>query len=193
MSKPRPDDGETQIQSLEEPENSDQIDFGSAVGSIHQMLKDGSCLSTGDIAELRRISPEEPFTPSLWRILLHLDLAEPPSWFSRSDWETRWATLMMGMAHCAGLHDFNNALGESLAGAGWSELRFVRLMRADGETLAKSIRRVSEYLASKSQPANWTDMARLLFFQSGEAADDIRLSISRDYYRRLYAEDTDDN
>lgn len=164
---------------------SGSVNFGKAVGTIATMMTSGN-LSTGEMAELRRIAPDQPFTPALWRVLLSLDLDKSPEWYSQQTWERRWATLLMGMAHCIGLHDYNISLGQALAEAGWSELRFVKLMRARDETLEKHLRRVAQFLSSKNQHANWTDVARLLFYQSGKTGEDIRLSISRNYYRTLY-------
>jgi len=167
-------------------ETSEKIEYGKIVGSIASMMKKEGALSTGEMADLRRISPDQPFTPALWRILLMLDLDNPPGWISRETWERRWATLFMGMAHCAGLHNFDIPLGRALAEAGWSDLRFVQLMRATDETLETHLRRVAQFLAGKNQGANWTDVARLLFYQSGETSEKVRLSISRDYYSMLY-------
>ncbi len=165
-------------------------DLGRAVGKIAaRMQKKGAGLSTGDMAELRRISPDRPFTPALWRMLLWLEVGDAPGWIGQSTWERRWATLLMGMAFCTGLHDYSASLGRALAEAGWSELRFVRLMRAEGDALEAEVRRIAQYLAGKSQRANWTDVARLLFYQSGETAQNIRLSIARRYYRALYAKE----
>lgn len=167
-----------------EPTN--RIEYGKIVGKVSSMMQQEGSLSTGEMADLRRISPDQPFTPALWRLLLMLDLDESPGWIRQEKWERRWATLFMGMAHCAGLYSYDTSLGEALAEAGWSELRFVQLMRANDETLETHLRRVAQFLASKNQEANWTDVARLLFFQSGEAGEKVRLSISRDYYSKLY-------
>lgn len=161
------------------------FDIGNVVGNIARRIEQGS-LSTGDLAELRRISPNKPFTPALWRTLISLEMETSPGWISQHMWERRWATLFMSMAFCPDLHSYEVPLGQALARAGWSELRFVRLMRAEKETLEKHIRRVSEYLANKSQPANWTDVGLLLFYQSGDAGERIRLSISRRFYSELY-------
>ena len=168
-------------------QESSSLKLGSAVGKINAIIYDG--LSTGDLAELRRISPDEPFTPALWRVLLDLELDDAPDWISQSKWERRWATLLMGMARCAGLHSYDIPFGQALAEAGWSELRFVRLMRSDGQQLETELRRLAQYLASKNQRADWTDAGRLLFYQSGDTADDIRLQISRHYYKTLYAKE----
>jgi CRISPR system Cascade subunit CasB len=82
------------------------INYGQIVEKIAKMMTNGN-LSTGDLAELRRISPEEPFTPPLWRVLLIFDLDNAPAWINQKQWERHWATLMMGMAHCSGLHEYN--------------------------------------------------------------------------------------
>lgn len=167
--------------------NNQELDFGKTVGKIASMMRQEGGLSKGDLAELRRISPDEPFTPALWRTLISLNLDESPNWILQAQWERRWATLFMAMAHCTGLHSYDIPFGQALAKAGWSELRFVQLMRADGQTLEKHLRRVAEFLSSKNQEANWTDAAWLLFHQSGGTAEKVRLNISRSYYSALYA------
>jgi CRISPR system Cascade subunit CasB len=170
-------------------ETNRNIDYGKIVGTIAGMMQQEGALSTGEMADLRRISPDQPFTPSLWRILTLQDLDNSPPWLSQGQWERRWATLFMGMANCSGLHNYSTSLGAALAEAGWSELRFVQLMRAKDETLETHLRRVAQFLASKNQEANWTDVARLLFSQSGDPGERIRLSISRDYYSRIYSKE----
>src|SRR5690625_695068 len=160
--------------------------INNQVGKIASLMNQNGALSNGDLAALRRTSPDNPFTPTLWRILLSLDLNESPPWISQELWERRWATLLMVMAHNVGLHTYSVPFGESLALAGWSELRFVQLMKSRGENLEKHLRRTARFLASKNQAANWSDAARLLFSQSGEIGNNIRLSISRSYYSALY-------
>jgi CRISPR system Cascade subunit CasB len=156
----------------------------SVIGKVDHALRHQ--LPTGDVAELRRVSPEEPYTPALWKLLLsHV----PESWTAgpdRDEKERRWATLFMTMATAAGLHDPSVPLGTALARAGWSELRFVRLMQDRGQGLAVRLRRLAQYLNSKSQPADWTDVASLLREQDGEWAERHRRRISRDYYRTLH-------
>ncbi len=169
------------------------IDYGKIVGALAGMMQQEGALSTGEMADLRRISPDQPFTPALWRILLMQNLDKSPPWISQEQWERRWATLFMGMANCSGLHNYSISLGAALAEAGWSELRFVQFMLAKDETLEKHLRRVAQFLSSKNQEANWTDLARLLFFQSGDAGERIRLSISRDYYSRIYTKEQESN
>lgn len=159
--------------------------LNKAVGRTAYLMAEGG-MSSGDLAALRRISPDEPFTPALWKLLFTLQKDYPNDWLWAERSEKNWSTLLMGMAICEGMHDYDISLGYALADAGWSELRFVQLMRAEGEVLERHVRRVAQYLKSKSQRANWADVARLLFNQENEFAGSVRLRISRDYYRRLY-------
>jgi CRISPR system Cascade subunit CasB len=163
--------------------------FASSVGKMAKMMATEGALGTGTLAELRRISPEKPFTPSLWNLLLDLDEAEPWGGLDRNVYERRMATLAMGMAICAGLHNYREPLGRALAEAGWSKLRFVRLMEARGETLEKHLRRMAQYLASKGHSANWVDVGWLLLGQDWETAEETRLRISRSYYGTLHAKE----
>lgn len=158
-----------------------------ATGSAAARLRDS--VSSGDRAELRRISPDRPFTPALWKLLLDMGQHEAPRWIRQERWERRWATLLMGLAFCAELHDYDRRLGSALAEAGYSELRLVRLLRAEGEQLETHIRRLAQYLHSKQQAANWGEVANLLFYQSGETAEKVRLGIARSYFAAQYRQE----
>ena len=199
---PQPPDRDASDTSTSDTSNSDtstsdpddSISPSQAVGRVAHMLgTDGEGgLPSGDRAALRRIDPDTPVTPTLWKVLLDLDQGEAPDWISQEKWERRWATLLMGMAHCAGLHDYDVPLGQALAEAGWAETRFVRLLESDGESLPVLLRRMAQYLASKQQPANWDDVRALLFYQSGDTGEDVRLQIARPYYRTLHAQEQGD-
>ena len=189
---PQPPDTETS--DLDSSATDEGIPPWEAVGRAAGMLdpENEKGLSNADEAALRRIDPDTPVTPTLWKVLFDLEQDEAPDGVDQTTWEQRWATLLMGMAHCAGLHDYDVSLGQALAEATWSETRFVRLLEADDETLPVLLRRMAQYLASKQQPANWDDVRQLLFVQSGEAAEDVRLRIARPYYRTLHAQEQDD-
>ena len=168
------------------------ITRGQAVGKAAGLLA-SEALSSGERAELRRISFEAPFTPALWKVLFYLrDEGAPVRIGDEAD-ERRWATLLMSMAHCIeprrNLHDYQVPLGRALAEAGWSELRFTQLLRARGPQLTVLLRRMAQYLSAKDQPANWADVADLLFEQEGAKADAVRLRIARDYYARRYQQE----
>jgi CRISPR-associated protein, Cse2 family len=187
---PQPFDPET---GDAEPNVADEtIEPWEAIGRAAAMLHpETGRLPNGDCAALRRIDPDTPVTPTLWKVLFDLEQDESKG-MSQTQWEQHWATLLMGMAHCAGLHDYDVPLGQALAEASWSETRFVRLMEADEDALPVLIRRMAQYLASKQQAANWDDVRALLFYQSGDTAEDVRLRIARPYYRTLHAQEQDD-
>lgn len=163
----------------------------STVHSIARYLNRGEHeggISTGDLAELRRINPDKPYTPALWKILF--DHVPDHDQLSPSR-ERRWAMLLQAMATCVGLHEPSMDFGAALAEAGWSELRFVRLMEARGDNLDKQLRRLAQYLASKNQEANWAEAAWLLFVQEGEHAENTRQRIAKSYYKREYDEENE--
>ena len=190
---PMPSAPDTNAPSQAKSDEDDPISPFQAVGRAAGMLHpETGSLPNGDRAALRRIDPDTPVTPTLWKVLFDLDQDESPDWISQTTWEQRWATLLMGMAHCAGLHDYDVPLGRALAEAGWSETRFVRLMEADEDALPVLIRRMAQYLASKQQAANWDDVRQLLFDQFGDKAEGVRLRIARPYYRTLHALEQDE-
>ena len=162
------------------------ITVGKIAGYMSRDPYSEGGISTGDLAELRRIDPGEPFTPALWKILLKF---VPDHQKLSPARERQWAIVLMAMGTCAGLHNRGVHFGKALAKAGWSELRFVRLMEARDDHLVKEIRRLAQYLASKSQQADWSSAAWLLFVQHGDKASDIRQGIARHYYKQLYVEE----
>lgn len=177
---------------------------GAAKESRNAQKQHAEPLSRGDLAELRRISLRAPVTPALWRVLHHLEIHKAPyASFEKEqeEYERKWATLLMGMAHCAGLsdpdtsakfHDPDIPFGCALAEAGWSELRFVRLVEAEPDQLGTQIRRVAQYLSSAKQRADW-EGAYWLLFGKGDTAERTRLRMSRAYYSTLYRKQKEEN
>ena len=166
-----------------------ETNIHSVIGKIAYAME--HYLANGDLAQLRRALPKEPYTPALWKVLLTY---VPESWTRGSqqdEKERQWGALLQGMAMTTGLHDPHTPLGQALVHAGWSELRFVRLMQARGDDLIKEVRRSASFLASKSQTADWSDMAQLLFNQEGEWAERHRRRIARNYYHALYQQEKD--
>lgn len=181
-----PPDSPPENDSAEDLPDDPNKRLGVVIRKIAGQMRPKGSMSTGDQAELRRISPKEPYTPKLWKLLFMYDLQNDWLGIGQDAYERRMGTLLMGMAQCSGDHDDNTSLGHALAEAGWSELRFVRLMEARGETLEVLIRRLAQYLSSKGQSANWVDVAWLLLSQDLDFAEKTRLRIARSYYGTLY-------
>jgi CRISPR system Cascade subunit CasB len=180
--------------STADPSGDEDIAPRTAVGAIAGLLAGDGFLSSGERATLRRVDPACPVTPALWRVLGQTYQLAPDGLpeAQKRRWERRWGLLILGMAHVPGLHRYEVPLGEALAHAGWSEVRFVRLMEAGADTLPVLVRRMAQYLASKEQPANWDDVRQLLFSVDRGHGEDVRLRIARTYYRTLYAQEQDD-
>src|SRR5690625_1655185 len=66
------------VNSEPKTDRKNNIEYGKIVGSIAGIMKQQGALSSGEMAELRRISQDQPFTPALWRLLIMLNLTEPP-------------------------------------------------------------------------------------------------------------------
>lgn len=166
-------------------------DLESVIGRVAWAINNQ--LSTGDVADLRRIKPAKPFTPALWKLLLAY---VPDSWIRGSDQdekEARWAVIFMGLALTPGLHNANIPLGDALATTNWTRVRFVRLLRQRKDGLTREVRLVARYLRSKNQPSNWTDIAQLVLNQEGVWAERHRRNIARKYYQTLYRQESQSN
>jgi len=101
------------------------------------------------------------------------------------DAERCWACLLSALARTKGLHAPQVSLGNALAFGEYSELRFVRFLRAKGTALFKEIELMAQYLNSKAQPVDWTQVAEILFTRDEDKAESLRRKIARDYYNTL--------
>lgn len=142
-------------------------------------------VSSGDLAELRRLDPERPPGAAFWKLALSyrlVDLDQP-----LDDHERRLTIVLRAMATLAGFHDPTVPLGAALAGAGFSELRFNRLLRADAARLPSAVRRMADFLASKGARADHRQIAWLVLTQDADRAEQLRRRVARDYYSTLHA------
>lgn len=154
----------------------------SLVNSAAALLERSPALSTGDIAALRRMNPRTPVAAFFKIEGILLDEHLPGDGPARFEVETRWAAIVLGLAHLGGLHSYQHRLGVALANAGFSELRFVRLLQADGEQLLDELPSLARFLAAKEIPADWGAAARLIL-SAGRCDEEVaRRSLAREYY-----------
>jgi CRISPR system Cascade subunit CasB len=146
------------------------------------------CLSrmgNGPLAELRRMDPSDPSGGAFWGVLF--DLVEPAHNLDaapgRDEQERRWAVILRAMAHLP--HQSGARLGDALAESGFSELRFVRLLRSRGPELADAVRQMVAFLASKGAHVDHADTARLVLFQDEPRDEEVRRDLARRYYAQL--------
>ncbi len=142
-------------------------------------------LTPGDLAALRRGPKAAPST--FWRVFTQL--VEPslsPEGPASEQEAMKWPAILQILALLEGLHARNARLGTALALAGLSDLRFERLMRANGDRLVDEAVKAARLLASKAQPADLFAFAQLLRHQDDEAAETIRRRVARDYFHTLH-------
>ena len=145
-------------------------------------------LGTGEVASLRRLSPEDPANPAFFKVAAQF--LEPQGHLpAEGPWcdplERRWACIIGGLALLGKLHRPGKPLGEALAEAGFSELRFVRLLKAQDAGLWDAARGAARFLMSKGQNADWADLAALVLSDGAEWSESVRRRIARRYYSML--------
>ncbi len=139
-------------------------------------------VSPGDLADLRRLRPEDPTSPAFWKLCATYLAGWLPHGPGRDEAERRWAAVLGALAHLRGLHRPDHPLGRALAETGLSELRLLRLLRARDRALFDVARGVVHILAQKAEPADLAQLADVLLDQDGDRAERIRRRIARDFY-----------
>ena len=162
----------------------------------------------GDLADLRRMDPDEPDAAVFWRLLARQDLLGDPAV------ESRWALILHGIALMTPTssgdgvartaHNGNIPVGWALFLGGevrrakglYSETRFNRLLTARGPMLRTLLARMFRMLAAANVPFNWREMAQFILNEGGdeEAAEQARRRMARAYYQaeRRSAQASDD-
>lgn len=145
----------------------------------------GSALTTGDIAALRRMDPRRP-TAAFFKLEgVVLDDHLPANADARIGSETRWAAIIVGLAHLEELHRPGMRLGRALVDADFSELRFARLLNADADRLIDELPMLARFLATKGVPADWAGAAQLILSAGRGDEEPARRRLARDYYGAL--------
>ena len=150
----------------------------------------------GDLAELRRMDPDEPDAAVFWRLMAEYDL------FGNTDVERKWALILHGIAlmtprnggdgNPRTAHDGSTPVGRALflgsesrrESGHYSETRLNRLLTSRGPMLWTLLARMFRMLASDGVTFNWREMAQFILNESydEEAAERARRRIARDYY-----------
>ncbi len=167
------------------PSTEDRPSLSSLVGTLATRIERG--LDPGDVAALRRLDPERPHATAFWWLLVGTIYPEesPPQRQLQ-----RWARLLALMAQAAGLHRPDRSFGQALAEAGFSELRFERLLRANEENLWPYLRRAVGYLAAGGHAFDQVELARLVLTWDSERRERLLLSLAENYYRVQHKKQT---
>jgi CRISPR system Cascade subunit CasB len=162
--------------------------IAATIQSIAGLLRPGGALTRGDVATLRRMDPRRPDAAFFKIEGLLLGEHLPGEADARADLETRWAAIVVGLAHMDELHRLDQRLGYALVTARFSELRFARLLRADVERLIDDLPMLARFLTAKGVPADWTPAAQLVLSAGCADEERIRRHLARDYYGALARE-----
>jgi len=157
----------------------------TTVARLAALMKPGGLLSTGEVAELRRMDPARP-APGFFKLegaVLDADL--PAEAGRREERETRWAAVVAGLAILGELHRPERRLGTALAEAGFTPVRFARLIRADDDSLPDQLLTLARFMAAKGVQADWTHAAWLLTSVDAGSLESVRRHLARDYYGAL--------
>ena len=142
---------------------------------------------SGSLAELRRIR-DDYLPPRFW--VLYLTVV-PKEWREHKGkpdarHDRAWAHLTRAMVEMgANPLSFQMPFGRALAESGYSEARFVRLLRAEGEVIARELRTAGEWLAKSGvRRVNWMDPSSLFDWGPGmqSSARSARHRLARDYF-----------
>jgi CRISPR type I-E-associated protein CasB/Cse2 len=165
------------------------VDSASAaralVNQVAALIRGHGPITTGDAAALRRMDPVKPHAAFFKLVGLVLDEHLPNDLRARMDRETRWAAIVVGLAHLGDLHRLGMRLGRSLAEARLSELRFARLLRADTDRLADELPMLARFLAARNMATDWSDAAWLILSSERGDEERARRSIAADFYRTV--------
>jgi len=158
--------------------------WAEAVRAVVGAIRNGA-LGPGEVAALRRERPDTPQSPAFWRALatyIEPRWGVPRDPTRRQRAEFRWAVVLSNVARLPAAGDHP---AKALADADYSEIRFLRLLRASGPELARQVRAAVTFLAAKGFGIDWVPMAALVLADPEdhpEWAEQVR----RDFARRFF-------
>lgn len=139
----------------------------------------------GHLAQLRRLDADRPDGIAFWQLVAR----HAPGAFDDGPLAGALAIVLRGMALTREfLTTERRGLGTALAESGVSDLRLLRLLRADRGRLDEETRQLARLLASKGEAGrfDWSEILWLVLTADTETSDRCRRTIARDYYRKLF-------
>ncbi len=151
----------------------------------------GQSYSRGNLAELRRMNPEEPDSTAFYQLMGARGL------LSNEALETKWAMIIHGIALMTPTaHQSGTPVGEALFEGGntnrksafYSHLRLNRFLKAEGSVLVTLTKQLFLMLKAVSQPFDWREMATFILNEGIDPvkAEESRRVIARSYYSTEY-------
>ncbi len=145
----------------------------------------------GNLAELRRMNPEEPNSAAFYQLMGARGLLRNEAL------ETKWAMIIHGIALMTPTaHHSGTSVGEALFKGGdpsrtnafYSGLRLKRFLRASGSVLVTLTKQLLLMMKAAQQPFDWREMAAFILSEGvdSEKAEESRRRIARAYYGTEY-------
>lgn len=178
----------------------DAADLAAAAAAALAAASEMQRLDPGPMAELRRMSPDDP-APAFWRLAVrHRAMTASPE--RRADWVRilRILALLTPKGAPEGrlpLHDTKRPLGAVLCDGGdpgwrpqgtppdgvFSERRLVQLLATRGEARAEALERAARMISAKRDPKSGIDVPQIAFALLWPAY--ATPLIAEAYFRRL--------
>jgi len=166
------------------PSEDQQRAWRSIIGDMVREIRQPA-YPPGYLAQLRRLDADRPDGIAFWQLVAtHAQRA-----FEDETLAGALAIVLRGMALTREfLTTERRGLGMALAESGVSELRLLRLLRADRSRLDEETRQLARLLASKGEAGrfDWSEILWLVLTADTETGDRCRRAVARDYYRMLF-------
>ncbi len=150
------------------------------LGAVGRRIRDPR-MSTGALASLRRGDRTDVARQAAFFAVL----ADVPEQRLTPSSLQRWAAVVQCMAITGVPGSTDNRDGRALAQSGLAESRFARLLASHGDGFFDQLLLLARYLHSKEVSLGWRELGELALTdeRNEERADEIRLSLARDFYR----------
>jgi hypothetical protein len=166
--------------SSEDQQPSWRTTIGGMVREIRQPI-----YPPARLAQLRRLDADRPDGIAFWQLVA----THAPQAFDDDDLARALAIVLRGMALTREfLTTERRGLGTALAESGVSELRLLRLLRADRSRLDEETRQLARLLAGKGEAGrfDWSEIFWLVLTADSEEGKPSRRAVARNYYRKMF-------
>ena len=149
-------------------------------------------IGTGGIAELRRLAFTSQ-SSTFWHVYFTLVPEELRTQNQRTSnrLDEGWKTIIQAMAELAPRpHNSEMKLGQALVASEYSEHRFIRFVRSEGNELRREVRIAAHWIASNGKKADCIEVARLILVDAGMRGIGTRDWIVNDLARKYFGQTT---
>lgn len=159
----------------------EQENLNSVVSTLAGILSSDR-FPRGDLAELRRMTPESP-TLAFWRVLIDYI---PEKLRGNESMENKWLVILNGMAIMApAVHSSEPSYSVGSVFSDFPIQRITHFLRSKGSNLTDQIRLLARLCRSKGVPVDWQILAYLLFSSEKTLEGKIKRQIAKDYVQSI--------